>query len=273
VKKKRYRLYNLDCFTVFEKIPDGRIDLVLVDLPYGITDCKWDSVIPLERMWIVLKRIVKSDGGMVFTASQPFTTTLIASNMELFKYCWVWVKSNPSNIAHAERRPLKYHEDIVVFYKSQPTYNKQMIPRMNSGMNIIRGYQKKGTTFKHGATVHCAKVDTTEYDAARYDLELKNPSSVLYFKSERCHPRLHPTQKPVPLMEHLIRTYTNEGEIVLDFAMGSGTTGVACGHLGRIFIGCDNDVENGYFDIAEKRIRAAYNRIQSGFCFEKRGLQ
>lgn len=241
-----------DCIEKMKDIPDGSVDMVLTDPPYGTTACKWDSVIPFDAMWEQMKRVTKKNGAIVLFGSQPFTSALVMSNPKMFKYEWVWEKSNPSNISQANRAPLKYHENIVVFYREPPVYNKQLIPRMESGKKVIKDYQKRRITFKHGATEHNQKFKTDEYNANRYDINYKNPSTVIYFKSERCHPRLHPTQKPVPLMEYLIKTYTNEGETVLDFTMGSGTTGVACVNLNRDFIGIELDPE--YFEIAEKRI-------------------
>lgn len=246
------KLIHGNCLEEMSSISDGSIDMILTDPPYGTTSCKWDSIIPLEPMWKQLERIIKPNGAIVMTASQPFTTKLISSNMKMFKYCWVWNKSNPSNISQSKRRPLKYHEDIVVFYRNQPIYNRQMIKRLGSGASVIKSYQDKKTSFKHGTSEHHKNKTVHEYDANRYDVKLKNPSTVIYFKSERCHPRLHPTQKPVPLMEYLVKTYTDEGEIVLDFCMGSGTTGVACINLGRDFVGIESNSE--YCDIARKRI-------------------
>jgi len=226
-----------DCLEKMRCITDGSIDMVLADPPYGTTACKWDSIIPLEPMWEQLKRIVKKKGAIVMTASQPFTTTLIASNMKMFKYCWVWDKDRSCGSLLAKKRPLKYHEDVVVFYDKLPTYN----PQMTKGK-----MQKKASGGKSD--------NYGEIPIVRYDSDMYYPRSIQTFKA--CHNmtgKVHPTEKPVELMEYLIKTYTNEGETVLDFAMGSGTTGVACKNLNREFIGIELD--EAYFNIAEKRIK------------------
>ena len=226
-----------DCLEKMRCITDGSIDMVLADPPYGTTACKWDSIIPLEPMWEQLKRIVKKKGAIVMTASQPFTTTLIASNMKMFKYCWVWDKDRSCGSLLAKKRPLKYHEDVVVFYDKLPTYN----PQMTKGK-----MQKKASGGKSD--------NYGEIPIVRYDSDMYYPRSIQTFKA--CHNmtgKVHPTEKPVELMEYLIKTYTNEGETVLDFAMGSGTTGVACKNLNREFIGIELD--EAYFNLAEKRIK------------------
>ena len=224
------------CLEEMKQIENGSVDMVLTDPPYGTTACKWDAVIPLDLMWAQLKRIIKPNGAIVLTASQPFTTTLIASNMEMFKYCWVWHKNRATNFPNASRRPLTAHEDIVVWIDGKLQYN----PQKTSGhkpTNSAKGCSQ-GTIY-HGDNVrNYSGGDTTRF-----------PRTVLEFKCER---GLHPTQKPVALMEYLIKTYTNEGETVLDFTMGSGTTGVACKNLNRDFIGIEKDAD--YFDIACKRI-------------------
>jgi len=253
-------IYNENCFNILPNIKKKSIDLILTDMPYNITVLDWDkNPINLNILWNLLKPIGKENAAYVFTASQPFTSKLVMSNLKWFRYEWIWQKSNPSNISQANKRPLKYHEDVLVFYKKQPIYNKQMIRRMESGKKVIQDYQTKRVTFKHGATEHNKKNTTTEYDAKRYDPNFKNPSSVIYFKSERCHPRLHPTQKPVPLMEYFIKTYTNEGDIVLDPFMGSGTTLVAAKRLKRKAIGIE--ISKKYCDIAIKRLEVDSNGI------------
>jgi site-specific DNA-methyltransferase (adenine-specific) len=222
------RLLLGDCLEIMPLL--GKVDMVLADPPYGTTACKWDSIIPLEPMWEQLKRIIQPNGAIVMTASQPFTTTLIASNMKMFKYCWVWYKRTSANIGAARFQPLKTHEDVVVF---GGTYRPQMV---------------KGKMRKKGG-----KVDNPDVVGGMkpvyYDSDEYYPVSVLDIKTERGY---HPTQKPVALMEYLIKTYTNEDETVLDFTMGSGTTGVACKNLGRKFIGIEK--EEKYFDIACNRI-------------------
>lgn len=229
-------LINADCLEAMKDIPDNSVDMVMADPPYGTTQCKWDSIIPLEEMWEQLKRIVKPRGAIVLMAAQPFTTTLIASNMKMFKYCWVWDKDRSCGSLNAKRRPLKYHEDVCVFYTKLPVYN----PQMTKGKKMSKG-SGGNTTIYHDANI-VRHVSDTYY-----------PRSIQTFKA--CHNmtgKVHPTQKPVDLMEYLIRTYTNEGETVLDFCMGSGTTGIASKNLGREFIGIELDVE--YFKIAKESI-------------------
>jgi len=238
------KIYKGDCLDVMKDIDDGSIDLILTDPPYGTTACKWDSIIPLEPMWEHLKRIIKPNGAIVMTASQPFTTALISSNMEMFKYCWVWVKDAPVGFLNARRMPLKDHEDVCVFYKKQPTYSPQGITVTN-----IKSSRKNGKT-KEGGTY--GAVSDKEYFAKEGNF----PRTVQTFKRVT-HKQIHPTQKPVELMEYLIKTYTNEGETVLDFAAGSGTTGIAAINTNRNFILIEKD-EN-YYEIAKKRIEDAIN--------------
>jgi len=239
-----------DCLERMKEIESGSVDMILTDPPYGTTACKWDSIIPLEPMWEQLKRIIKANGAIVMTASQPFTTTLISSNMKMFKYCWVWNKKFGANFANANRMPLKTHEDICVFYKKLPTYNKQMEKRDK----IIDA--RKWKNDKKLSSVNVQGLKNQQATSVIYTH--KNPISIIDCSSVKgeCNntKRVHPTQKPVALMEYLIKTYTNEGETVLDFTMGSGTTGVAAKNLKRSFIGIELD-EN-YFKIAQDRISA-----------------
>jgi site-specific DNA-methyltransferase (adenine-specific) len=233
-----------DCLEVMKDIPDGSVDLVLTDPPYGTTACKWDTVIPLKPMWEQLKRIIKPNGAIVMTASQPFTTTLIASNMKMFKYCWVWEKNKATGHLNSKKRPLVAHEDILVFYQKQPIYNPQgltekEIPTISKGNRGKKGAGSSGDVY--GMAQRDAIQTHTGY-----------PRSVIKIGVDM-KAEFHPTQKPVALMEYLIKTYTNEGETVLDFTMGSGTTGVACKNLNRNFIGIELDPD--YFKIAEKTIK------------------
>jgi site-specific DNA-methyltransferase (adenine-specific) len=227
------QLIHGDCLDEMQAIPDGSVDMVLTDPPYGTTACKWDSIISLEPMWEQLNRVIKSNGAIVVTASQPFTTTLISSNMKMFKYCWVWEKEQGVNFMLAKKQPMKVHEDILVFAKRQTIYN----PQMTIGKPYISGKGDSGEV-----TGKVRKIQTRN-TGTRY------PRSVQRVNRETGK---HPTQKPVALMEYLIKTYTNEGETVLDFAMGSGTTGVACRNTNRNFIGVELDPK--YFEIAKKRI-------------------
>jgi len=225
-----------DCLDVMKDLSDECVDLILADVPYGTTACKWDTIIPLEPMWKQLKRLIKPNGAIVMTASQPFTTTLIASNMKMFKYCWVWEKSRKTGFLNAKKQPLRTTEDVVVFYGKQCTYNpqmKQVKERFVSRSGEYDGYGKHVALSKGNGGV-------------------ENPFNLIRIKSESTC--LHPTQKPVALMEYLIKTYTNEGELVLDFACGSGTTCKAAQNLGRRYIGIDISPE--YCKIAEERLRA-----------------
>lgn len=232
-------LYHGDCLDVMTRIPSGSIDLILADLPYGTTECKWDAVIPFEPLWKEYRRVSKSNAAIVLTASQPFTSALIASNYDMFKYNWVWDKGNPTNVGNAKRQPMKYHEDIVVFYASQCVYNPikwRGKPNHSQGKSLKRISEALGTMGR----------------IADNNNGLKYPKSIISIHKHSSHGGFHPTQKPVALMEYLIKTYTNEGETVLDNTMGSGTTGVAALNTGRRFIGIERDPE--YFKIAQERI-------------------
>jgi len=214
-------------------IPDGSVDLILCDLPYGTTACKWDSVIPFEPLWAQYRRIAKRNAAIVLTASQPFTSALVMSNPSDFKYCWVWEKSAATGHLNAKRMPMKLHEDVAVFGASTAPY----FPQGLEAFNQITRRGGNGDNFGKSG-----KENFQEFTGY--------PRSILRFPSEGR--TVHPTQKPVALMEYLIRTYTNEGETVLDNCMGSGTTGVACVNTGRQFIGIEQDPM--YFAIALDRI-------------------
>lgn len=234
-----------DCLELMKLIPTGSVDMVLADPPYGTTACKWDSVIPFEPMWEQLKRVAKRNAAIVLTASQPFTTTLIHSNLQRYKHQWLWNKGVGVNFMHVKRQPLKTTEDVIVFSYGTPTYNPQMIKKdkpqrkSNNNMGTSSGYTVDSNNKKY-----VGKVYTESY-----------PSVIISFSSRTATSRgLHPTQKPVALMEYLIRTYTEEGCTVLDFTMGSGTTGVACKNTNREFIGIELDPK--YFEVAKARINA-----------------
>jgi site-specific DNA-methyltransferase (adenine-specific) len=235
----RIELVQGDCLEKMKDIPDGSIGAVIADIPYGATACKWDTIIPLEPMWRQLIRITKKNGAIVLFGSQPFTSALVMSNPKMFRYSLVWQKTTPTGHLNAKRMPLRLHEDILVFggtvYYPQKTFGN---PR-----KVSTAAHKKNSRMTDNYGVH----GLTTYDSTE-----RYPTSVLTFKSDKQRSALHPTQKPVALMEYLIRTYTREGETVLDFAMGSGTTGVACKNAGRNFVGIELDPE--YFGIAEKRI-------------------
>lgn len=239
IKTENLWLMQGDCLERMKEIPDGSVDMVLTDPPYGTTACKWDSIIPLEPMWVQLKRIIKHNGAIVMTAQTPFDKVLGASNLPMLKYEWIWEKTAATGHLNAKKAPMKAHENILVFYKSQPTYN----PQKTFGHKPVNSYTKRnGDGECYGETVEVSGGGNTD----RY------PRSIQVFQSDKQKLRLHPTQKPVALMEYLIKTYTNEGETVLDFTMGSGTTGVACVNLNRSFIGIELD--ESYFNIAKNRI-------------------
>jgi len=236
-------LIHGDCIDAMQDIPDGSVDMVLTDPPYGTTACKWDSVIPFEPMWAQLKRIVKPNGAIVMMASQPFTSALVMSNVGMFKYCWVWEKTRVSGFWDCAFRPLKGHEDIAVFSSGGAANGSNVVMAYNP-QGLLPAAAQKWTTKPLGANSRTSSAKEGVRKASNY------PRSVQRFDS--VSDTVHPTQKPVALMEYLIRTYTNPGETVLDFAMGSGTTGVACKNLGRAFIGIEMDAD--YFAIASARI-------------------
>jgi site-specific DNA-methyltransferase (adenine-specific) len=233
-----------DCLELMKEIPDGMVDLILCDLPYGTTACKWDAIIPFELLWGQYKRITKTDAAIVLTASQPFTSALITSNLKAFKYCWVWDKKKPSNFPLAKRQPMKYHEDIAVFSFGTSRYYPAMVPV--EGRKAKKGKNDGASVFNKGLERpdYLEKVYTDKY-----------PSSIIEVSNADQTNRKHPTQKPVALMEYLIKTYTKENEVVLDNCMGSGTTGVACVNLNRRFIGIEKD--ESYYNIAKERIAKA----------------
>jgi len=233
-----------------KNIADGSIDAIITDPPYGTTACKWDSVIDFELMWEQLNRIIKPNGAIVLFGSEPFSSALRMSNIKNFKYDWKWKKNIPSGFQLAKIQPRRAIEDIIIFYKSQPTYNQQFIKSDIKDRKIINGKKNGG-----GRSVDIKNEHRLGTKAqANIMKDTVSPHNLLNFNvAKRSGSRLHPTQKPIPLMEYLIKTYTNENEIVLDFTMGSGTTGVAAKNLNRKFIGIEQD-EN-YFKIAEKRIK------------------
>ena len=239
----KVELMQGDCLEKMKDIDDGSVDMVLADPPYGTTACKWDSVIPFEPMWEQLKRVTKKSGAIVMTASQPFTTTLIASNMKMFKYELIWDKVLPTGFAIAKYQPMKQHENILIFGNGKTTYNPQKVKR-----DKPRIYNRTHEFYEGSENLQ-------KHDGKDRVLEYYEPRSIQVFSNANNKTKQHPTQKPVALMEYLIKTYTNEGETVLDFTMGSGTTGVACVNLNRNFIGIELDA--GYFQIAKKRIKEA----------------
>jgi len=232
------------------EIPDGSVDMVMCDLPYGTTACKWDAVIPFVPLWEAYWRVCKPSAAIVLTASQPFTSALVMSNPSWFRYCWIWEKNRGTGFLDAKKRPLKFHEDVVVFYGSQPTYNPVRTQGKPNNSTGVKPGQRK---YRPKSDIYHGESDTVATDQSG----LKYPRSIVRFDGiAPSDPHYHPTQKPVALMEYLVRTYTNEGQLVLDNTMGSGTTGVACVNAGRRFIGIERD--EGYFAIAKKRIENAY---------------
>lgn len=245
------QFYNDDCFNVMKHIPDKSVDLILCDLPYGTTACKWDCVLPLDELWTEYERLVKDDGAIVLFGQEPFSSSLRMSNPSLYRYDWVWKKQRPSNFQLMNFQPGRVTENILVFAKGKACYvkngrNMEYHPQMtkrdtprsvrdlhiygNTENNILHPYKGK----------HVDKV-----------YESKHPINVLEFRTVE-KGKCHPTQKPVDLLEYLIKTYTLEGDVVLDNCMGSGSTGVACANTGRCFIGIEKDIE--YFKIAENRL-------------------
>lgn len=223
-----------DCLELMKDIPDKSIDMILCDLPYGTTKNKWDSVIPLEELWTQYNRIIKDDGAIALFSQMPFTASLVNSNIKMFRYEWIWEKDNGTGFLNANKMPLKIHENIEIFYKKTPVYN----PQMRTGFKPYK-------TFSGRKTTNYGDFDRVETKSSgeRY------PIDIIKFKKDS---GLHPTQKPVALLEYLIKTYTNEGSTVLDNCMGSGSTGVACINTDRNFIGIELDEK--YFNIAKERI-------------------
>jgi site-specific DNA-methyltransferase (adenine-specific) len=245
------KLYNGDCLEIMKDIPDGSIDMIFCDLPYGTTACKWDVVIPFDKLWEQYERIIKPNGAIVLFGNEPFTSELICSNLKGFKYRWDWDKKIPSGMGYAKYRPMQQSEDIAVFTKNgdKTVYNPQMTKRdkpIKSGGNTVQAGVYHG--FK-------CMGDGKEY---KKTYEYKNPTTLISFDKIR-RGSLHPTQKPTDLLEYLIKTYTSEGEIILDNCMGSGSTGVACINTNRNFVGIELD-EN-YFNIAQNRINAAKENL------------
>ena len=235
-----------DCLEVMPNIPDKSIDMILCDLPYGTTACKWDIIIPFEPLWKQYKRIIKDNGAIVLTASQPFTSALIMSNVKMFKYELIWIKERPTNFLMGKKQPLKYTENILVFYNNQPVYNPQLDKKeeKNKRNNSPRGLSNK----VYGDSVNGKYAEMCKNGGNK---DWIYPKNYLFYSMQR---GLHPTQKPVALFEYLIKTYTNKGDLVLDNCAGSGTTGVACKNLGRKFILIEK--EEKYIEIAQKRINA-----------------
>jgi site-specific DNA-methyltransferase (adenine-specific) len=251
------RLIQGDCLTEMARLEAGSVDMILCDLPYGTTACSWDAVIPFEPLWREYRRLIRGNGAIVLTASQPFTTALIASNYEMFKYCWYWRKSRPAGFTNAKLKPLKDIEDVVVFSEGMTANgSRNNMPYFPQGVETINKEWKRPTRYMSGdkgvnpaRAGHSLTRTLTATGYPRQVLDFANPNSDV----------LHPTQKPVALMEYLIRTYTNPGDTVLDNTCGSGTTLVAAINTGRNAIGIERDPD--YFRIAQERVRAAQPRL------------
>ena len=244
LENKTYKLLQGDCLKLMKEIPNKSIDMILCDLPYGTTACKWDLIIPFDKMWEQYNRIIKDNGAILLFATNPFAAELIMSNREMYRYEWVWDKEQGTNQFLKDMQPLRKHEFILVFYKQLPTYNPIMVQSWRREIKI-----RKET---NNEIVGVESKEKTSYDSKG----LKYPVSVLPINRPHWREgRFHPCQKPILLCEYLIKTYTNEGEVILDNCMGSGSTGVAALSLHRKFIGMELDEK--YFQIAEKRIQDA----------------
>ena len=243
------RIYNDDCLEGMKAIPSGSIDAVICDLPYGTTSNKWDSIIPLDQLWEAYDRVCKPNAAIVLTASQPFTSMLVMSNVKNFRHEWIWIKNRGSNFANTVREPFKEHEEVVVFSKGHWTYNKQMQPRTGGGTDRVR------YGFNHVTQSTNYRTFTRPQNESAP--ELRVPSSWQKFNTET---GLHPTQKPVELFRYLVRTYTNPNDVILDNCMGSGTTAIAAMQEGRHFVGFELNKE--YYDKACKRIQAEQSQLK-----------
>ena len=250
-----------DCLERMKEIPDGSVDMILSDPPYGTTACKWDSIIDLNLMWEQLSRIIKLNGAIVLTASQPFTSALIMSNPSWFKYSWVWCKNRATGHVHAKNKPMKQHEDVCVFSSGNTLHrgqSKNRMPYYPQGLIELPKGTKRRTRNDAGDNAVMAHRKSHKETISTHT---GYPISLIKFSVDVNNgERVHPTQKPISLMEYLIKTYTNEGESVLDFAMGSGTTGVACRNLNREIIGIELD--EAYFKVAQQRVLTDYKEVE-----------
>lgn len=249
--KRDWCIVQGNCLNAMENILDGSIDMILCDLPYGTTACKWDVVIPLEPLWMQYKRVIKDDGAIVLTATQPFTSALVMSNIKMFRYEIIWEKERPTNIFFMKKQISKVHENILLFYKKQPVYNPQMEKRnVKTGLSGETDYSK----FNNNSSITHKR---QKYQASKdYNFKKKYPRSIQYFTRDlQSANDRHPTQKPVALFEYLIKTYSNPDNIILDNCLGSGTTIVAALKLSRRAIGIE--IEKRYVDLSKERIQAA----------------
>ena len=246
------QILNGDCLELMKHIPNGSIDMILCDLPYGTTACKWDTLISFEPLWEQYERIIKPNGAIVLTASQPFTSALVMSNPKLFRYEWIWHKNMGGNFMAATKQPMKQHENVLIFYKKFGTYNFIKEDRMQSGLYRVRSSPVKGGGAKEESVYGERKRTIKKYDDKRF------PQSVQFFNVER---GFHSTQKPIKLFEYLIKTYTNENDLVLDNTAGSGTTAIACLNTNRQFIVMEK--EQKYYDIILKRVEEWHKNNQT----------
>ena len=241
--EEQYKLYNGDCLEIMKDIPDKSVDMILCDLPYGTTRCKWDIIIPLDILWKQYERIIKDNGAILLFGQTPFDKVLGCSNLKLLRYEWIWEKPHATGFLNAKKMPMKAHENILVFYKKLPVY----IPQKTSGHSPTHSFTRSIEISNNNELYGTMKKEIVGGgNTDRY------PRSIQVFSLDTQKCKLHPTQKPVALLEYLIRTYTNEGETVLDNCMGSGSTGIACLKTNRNFIGIEKD--DKYFDIACNRI-------------------
>ena len=234
-----------DCIEVMKELPDNSIDMILCDLPYGTTQCKWDTIIPFESLWKEYRRVAKDNAAIVLTAAQPFTSVLVSSNLKEFKYTWVWEKSKATGYLNAKKMPMRAHEDVCVFYKKPPIYNPQMW---------------KSTPYNKGSAHRPTEVYGKQKEVlVKNDTGLRYPRTVQYFKTAESEGKVyHPTQKPVSLFEYLIKTYSAEGDVILDSCLGAGTTALAAMSCNRNFVGIELDQE--YVDISNQRIEEFKNK-------------
>ena len=243
-----------DCLELLPKIPDKSIDMILTDLPYGTTACSWDTVIPFEPLWEQYKRIIKENGAIVLTASQPFTSALIMSNLEMFKYCWIWEKSKARGFLNAYKQPLRKSEDVTVFYNNQCTYNPQIINKQKKNIRPHSDVTKKSDCY---GSFKLSK----EYK--KLPVNKSMPINILRFNNPQSY--IHPTQKPIALFEYLIKTYTNEGDTVHDSCLGSGTTLEACLNTNRNCIGFE--ISDEWVPHYKKRLKSDNSKLMD-FCNE-----
>jgi site-specific DNA-methyltransferase (adenine-specific) len=261
----RNKVFHGDCLEVMRDIPDGSVDMILCDLPYGTTACKWDTIIPFEPLWEQYKRIIKDKGAIILTASQPFTSALVMSNPEMFKCEWIYKKRCASNFAQAKYMPMKEHESVLVFGKGKVNYYPIKEERVGSGKERAKYAYTDKSRHSSGEFVGMIKGEYDKENDAGNE-EKRYPSSVQEFNNRASGDRgLHPTQKPVALCEYLIKTYTNEGETVLDNCAGSGTTGIACQNTGRNYILIEK--EQKYIDIIKTRLEDNAMRMQQNTLF------